>query len=152
MTKPELITVVTCPECGQTGDGETLLRSVSDGFRTGPDGEISSVDCGVEVITGQCPRSPFHTDEPIPMRLVVSITGWFRDMERTRYSGTLIEFGSGLIFAKPSSFDRVQTLSVSAVLGQQSGKDNQTCRLLTCGPQSFRTEYKPSCGKRPHWQ
>ena len=68
MAKSEpFITVVTCPECGRTGtatweqdenpvdtdDAGPLLKSVSDGFRSGSESEIYCVDCGVEAITGR---------------------------------------------------------------------------------------------------
>jgi hypothetical protein len=62
MTKRELfVTPVTCPECALNGsatweehaDLDTVIKTVSDGFRSGPDGEIFCAGCGVKAIKGK---------------------------------------------------------------------------------------------------
>jgi len=62
MAKRErFVTPVTCPECAlngsavweERGDLETIMKGVSEGFRTGPDGEIYCAECGVKANMGK---------------------------------------------------------------------------------------------------
>jgi hypothetical protein len=62
MTKHErFVTPVTCPECAlngaatweERGDLETVIQSLSDGFRIDPDGEIFCAGCGVKAVKGK---------------------------------------------------------------------------------------------------
>jgi len=62
MTKREqFVTPVTCPQCAlngsatweEHGDLETIIETVSRGFRIGPDGEIFCAECGVKAIKGK---------------------------------------------------------------------------------------------------
>jgi len=64
MAKRErFVTPVTCPECAlngsatweenESGDLETIIKNVSDGFRTHLDNEIHCVNCGVKAIAGR---------------------------------------------------------------------------------------------------
>ena len=57
------ITPVTCPQCALNGsaiweeteraDLETIVKSISDGFRIDPEGEIYCTDCGVKAVRGK---------------------------------------------------------------------------------------------------
>ena len=64
MAKRErFVTSVTCPECAQngsatweenqTGNLETTIKSLSQGFRIGPGTEIHCVSCGVKADIGR---------------------------------------------------------------------------------------------------
>jgi hypothetical protein len=67
MPKPDhFMTVVTCPECGRTGtatweenensddaDTATVLKNVSNGFRSDSDVAIYCIDCVVNAIVGR---------------------------------------------------------------------------------------------------
>jgi len=62
MTKRErFVTPVTCPECalngwatwGEHGDLQTIVKGLSDGFRTSPGGEIYCAECGVKANKGK---------------------------------------------------------------------------------------------------
>jgi hypothetical protein len=56
--RERFVTSVTCPECAlngsatweenETGNLETTIKSLSHGFRIGPDNEIVCADCGVK--------------------------------------------------------------------------------------------------------
>jgi hypothetical protein len=59
VTKRErFVTAVTCPECAlngsatweenESGNLETTIKSLSHGFRIGPDNEIVCAECGVK--------------------------------------------------------------------------------------------------------
>jgi hypothetical protein len=59
VAKPErFVTSLTCPECALSGSAtweenergnlETTIKSLSHGFRIGPDNEIVCADCGVK--------------------------------------------------------------------------------------------------------
>jgi hypothetical protein len=64
MAKREhFVTAVTCPECALNGSAaweedagghlETTIKSLSDGFKMGPDGEIYCTECGVKANIGR---------------------------------------------------------------------------------------------------
>lgn len=64
MTKRErFVTPVTCPQCAlngsatweesERGDLETIIKSVSDGFRIDRGTEIYCANCGVKAIVGR---------------------------------------------------------------------------------------------------
>jgi len=64
MTKRErFVTPVTCPQCAlngsatweesERGDLETIIKSVSDGFRIDRGSEIYCTGCGVKAIVGR---------------------------------------------------------------------------------------------------
>jgi hypothetical protein len=56
--RERFVTSVTCPECALTGSAtweenqsgnlETTVKSLSHGFRIGPDNEIICAECGVK--------------------------------------------------------------------------------------------------------
>jgi Zn ribbon nucleic-acid-binding protein len=56
--REHFVTSVTCPECAlngsatweenESGNLETTIKSLSPGFRMGPDNEIVCADCGVK--------------------------------------------------------------------------------------------------------
>jgi hypothetical protein len=73
MTKREqFVTPVTCPECALNGSAtwkergnlETTIESVSDGFRSGADGEIFCAHCGVKAIKGKTLSRSEMSDAP----------------------------------------------------------------------------------------
>jgi hypothetical protein len=64
MVKRErFVTPLTCPECAlngsanweesERGDLETTIKSISEGFRIRPDGEIYCSECGVKAVVGK---------------------------------------------------------------------------------------------------
>jgi hypothetical protein len=64
MTKRErFVTPVTCPECALNGSAtreedeggnlETTIKSLSPGFKIGPDAVIFCAECGVKATLGQ---------------------------------------------------------------------------------------------------
>jgi Zn ribbon nucleic-acid-binding protein len=64
MTKRErFVTPVTCPQCALNGSAsweedekgnlETAVKTLSSGFRLGPDTEIICVECGVKARIGR---------------------------------------------------------------------------------------------------
>lgn len=63
MTKLERFITPVSPECAsngsatwkeiERGDLETTIKSVSNGFRIGADGELYCADCGVKAIMGK---------------------------------------------------------------------------------------------------
>ena len=64
MAKRErFVTHLTCPECALNGTAaweedasgnlETTIKSLSDGFKIGPDGETYCTECGVKAIAGR---------------------------------------------------------------------------------------------------
>jgi len=64
MAKHERFVInLTCPECALNGSAtweetdkgnlETTIKSLSHGFRIGPDAEIHCADCGVKALVGR---------------------------------------------------------------------------------------------------
>jgi len=64
MAKRErFVTNVTCPECAlngsatweenESGNLETTIKSLSQGFRIGPGTEVHCVNCGVKALIGR---------------------------------------------------------------------------------------------------
>jgi hypothetical protein len=62
-TRELFVTHVTCPECAlngsatweenESGNLETTVKSLSLGFKIGPDTQIYCADCGVKATIGQ---------------------------------------------------------------------------------------------------